>query len=272
MRATLPLLAIALGSCSAAPKVAAGGIVSNNPCIDAVLAEIAAPGQIAAVSRYSQSADSASAPLGWSGAIPSIGTSAEEIIAARPRLVLTGNLASSGTNAALARAGIKPVAIGVPVNVEDSKKQVMQIADAIGRHEAGDALAGRIDAATRPASGGSPTSAIIWQNGDFVPGKGTLQDELLNRAGFINASALYGLGGWDVLPLETLIRKPPQVIFMPVAAKGEDARNLATRKKLLKHLGGNVRIVPFPDKLLFCGGPTIIKVMDIFHKTREQML
>lgn len=271
MRGAALLAGLLLTSCSAAPAIQPHGIVSNNPCIDAVLAEIAARGQIAAVSIYSHDDESASAPLAWAKAIPAIGTSAEELIAAQPRLVLTGNLASSGTNAALARAGIRPVAIGVPINVEDSKKQVMQIADAIDRHDAGNALVEQIEIATRPTGDANTVSAIIWQNGDFVPGKGTLQDELLKRAGFSNASALYGLGGWDVLPLEVLIRKPPQVIFMPVAAKGEDARNLATRKKLLKHLGSNVRIVPFPDKLLFCGGPTIISVMDIFHKTREQM-
>ncbi len=272
MRGAALLACLSLASCSAAPAIPPHGIVSNNPCIDAVLAEIAGPGQIAAVSIYSHNPESASAPLAWAKAIPAIGTSAEELVSAQPRLVLTGNLASSGTNAALARAGIHPVAVGVPVNVEDSKKQVMQIADAIGRQGAGKALTQRIDEATRPISEPKTVSAIIWQNGDFVPGKGTLQDELLGRAGFTNASALYGLGGWDVLPLEVLIRKPPQVIFMPVAAKGQDARNLATRKKLLKHLGGKVRVVPFPDRLLFCGGPTIVTVMDIFRKTRKQML
>lgn len=271
MRGAVLLAGLALASCSAAPAIPAGGIVSNNPCIDAILAEIASPGQIAAVSIYSQDPESASAPQKWATALPAIGTSAEEIISARPRLVLTGNLASSGTNAALAKMGIQTLAVGVPVSVEDSKKQIMQIANAIDRTQAGDALVKRIDLATTRTNSPQRPSAIIWQNGDFVPGKGTLQDELLARAGFANASASYGLGGWDVLPLETLIRKPPQVIFMPVAAKGEDARNLATRQKLLKHLGSKSRVVPFPDKLLFCGGPTIVSVMEIFHKTRLQM-
>lgn len=268
MRAALLLPALLLGSCSAAPRVAPGGIVSNNPCIDSILAEVAAPNQIAAVSAYSHDPESASAPMKWSGAIPAIGTSAEEIIAARPRLVLTGNLASSGTNAALSRAGIKTVAFGVPTSIEDSRKQVRQVAVAIGRKEAGEKLVRQIDAATIRARGPTP-SAIIWQNGDFVPGKGTLQDELLSRAGFSNASQYYGLGGWDILPLETLIRKPPRVIFMPVSAKGEDARNLATRRKLLRHLGPKVAIIPFPDRLLFCGGPTIIEASKILRRTRE---
>ena len=114
-------------------------------------------------------------------------------------------------------------------------------------------------------------SAIIWQNGGFVAGKGTLQDELLARHGFRNASAQYGLSAWSVLPLETLVRNPPQVIFMPTAARGGDVHALDARQKLLRHLGNRTQIVDFPDSLLFCGGPTIMKVSAILTKTRNSI-
>ncbi len=307
------LLLLLLSGCSGQPAIAPGSIVSNNPCIDAVLAEISAPGQIAAVSVYSHDADSASAPLEWAKRLPALGTSAEEIIAAKPRLVLTGNLASSGTNAALANAGVKTVAVGVAASVEDDIAQVRQIAKAIDRVDAGEQLVARIlkplpfrggggvGAVSRfsarrtaptpnpveplgPVRGTGPStpdgeglkskpapSAIIWQNGGFVAGEGTLQDELLGLHGFANASKAYGLKSWDRLPLETLIRNPPDVIFMPTAAKGEDARQLAARLRLLRHVGGKTRIVAFPDKLLFCGGPTAIEVSQIFSQTWEAM-
>ncbi|MEP7349197.1 MAG: ABC transporter substrate-binding protein [Sphingorhabdus sp.] len=260
-----------LAGCNGQSDIAAGGIVSNNPCIDGVLAEIAAPGQIAAVSSYSHNANSASAPLDWARTMPAIGTSAEEIIAAKPRLLLTGNLASSGTNAALTKAGVRFVAVGVPVDVEDNKIQIRAVASAIGRQAAGERLITQIDDTLAHNDSDAPISAIIWQNGGFVAGAGTLQDALLAAHGFANASATYGLKSWDILPLETLIRKPPQVIFMPTSANGDDARALAARRQLLKHLGGKTRVVNFPDKLLFCGGPTVIKVSGILSQTREAM-
>jgi iron complex transport system substrate-binding protein len=269
MKMAWPLLLL-LGSCGGQPVIAPSGIVSNNPCIDSILAEIAAPGQIAAVSVYSHDAGSASAPARWAQALPALGTNAEDIIAAKPRLVLTGNLASTGTNAALKKAGIPIIAVGVGATVEEDKSQIRQIANAIGRDEAGGALIARIDgsfpqtAAARPA-----ISAVIWQNGGFVAGEGTLQDELLTRHGFRNASAAYGLKSWGVLPLETLIRNPPQIIFMPAKGSGDDERALKARAQLLRYLGGETQIVDFPDKLLFCGGPTIIKVSKILAKTRE---
>lgn len=272
MKRVWPLLLL-LGGCSGQPGIAPGGIVSNNPCIDAILAEIAAPGQVAAVSVYSHDADSASAPIAWARQYPALGTGAEDILAAKPRLVLTGNLASTGTNAALAKAGIKVVAVGVAATLDEDIAQVRQIAKAIGRVEAGEALVARMlesqDSAQNQAPQGEAPSAIIWQNGGFVAGTGTLQDELLRQHGFRNASASFGLQSWGVLPLESLIRNPPQFIFMPVAPEGNADRELASRQKLLKHLGGKTRIVPFRDQLLFCGGPTVIKVARIFEKARR---
>lgn len=267
------LLLLLLSGCSGQPAIAPGSIVSNNPCIDAVLAEIAAPGQIGAVSIYSHNDDSASAPLEWARKLPAIGTSAEEIIAAKPSLVLTGNLASSGTNAALAAAGVTTVAVGVAANISDDIAQVRQIAKAIGRGGAGEVLVLKIQQSIRNRSGDEPhkPSAVIWQNGGFVAGEGTLQDELLAAHGFANASRSYALKSWDILPLETLIRNPPDVIFMPRTAKGEDAKQLSARLRLLRHVSDKTKIVAFPDRLLFCGGPTTIKVSKTFSATRESM-
>ena len=242
------------------PAITPNSIVSNNPCIDSILSRIAAPGQIAAVSHYSHDAVAASAPLAWARAHPALGISAEEIIAARPRLVLTGNLSSSGTNAALAKAGIKVIAVGVPASVAESDAQIRTIARAIDRVDAGEALIASIKAslptAPRPA-----TSALIWQTGGYVAGTGTLQDELLVRAGYRNAAASYGLQQWDELPLETLLRNPPDVIFMPLPKQDDGGRALQIRANVLRHLK-TTRVVDFPDKLLFCGGPTIAKVME----------
>jgi iron complex transport system substrate-binding protein len=261
--------AFALAGCARPPVIAPHGVVSNNPCIDAVLAEIALPGQVSAVSIYSHDADSASAPLAWARQLPAMGMSAEELLLARPKLVLTGNLPSSGANAVLARAGIKTIALGVAPTIADDVQQIRTIAAALDRTDAGEALISDIlESLPSTQFSGPFVSAIIWQNGGFVAGKGTLQDELLARHGFRNASTQYGLSSWGVLPLETLMRNPPMVIFMPTNARDSDARETRARQGLLSHLGGRTRIVDFPDRLLFCGGPTIIKVSAILKKTR----
>ncbi len=273
MKMLWPLLLL-LGGCSGQRAIAPGGIISNNPCIDSVLAQIAAPNQIAAVSIYSHDPDGGSAPLEWARARPAIGMSAEEVIAAKPRMLLTGNLASSGTNAALVQAGVKLKTFGVPATVDENIAQVRDIALAIDRRAQGEVLIAQIIAAASqmPSRG---QSAIIWQSSGFVAGKGTLQDELLSRAGYRNASAVYGLKQWEQLPLETLIRNPPDVIFMPfnatsAAAQNDTARESLARQKLLRHLGGRTQAAGFPDKLLFCGGPTILEVMRVLGEVSKK--
>jgi iron complex transport system substrate-binding protein len=256
MKCGWPLLFL-LASCSSVPAIPPNGIVSNNPCIDSILSEIAAPGRIAAVSHYSHDVDGGSAPLAWARSIPAIGNTAEEILAAKPRLVLTGNLSSSGTNAALRKAGIKVFAMGVPATLAENDAQIRLIAKAIGREKAGGALISKI---APPPNDKRRGTALIWQTGGFVAGIGTLQDELLRRAGYTNRAADYGLKQWDMLPLEVMLRNPPDVIFMPLSAKGEEGRALERRAGVLKHLK-SVRVVNFPDKLLFCGGPTVARVM-----------
>lgn len=256
-----PLLMLSLVSCGGPQRIAPGQIVSNTPCVDAVLAEIAAPGQIGAVSSWSHDPASASAPLAWARKHPALGLTAEEIIAAHPKLLLTGNLATGGTNAALRAAGIPMRTYGVPVDVAESIAQVRDIATAIGRKPQGERLARAIAHAAAPRQLPRRISAIIWQSGGFVPGKGTLQDDLLARAGYRNASALYGLNQWDILPVERVLAHPPDLIFMPESADGSEGRELAARRTLLARLGAKTRIIPFPDKLLFCGGPSIIAAM-----------
>lgn len=261
MRFPWPLLLLA--GCSQGPVIPPGKIVSNNPCIDAVLAEIADPASIGAVSRYSHDAESGSAPTGWARRFPAVGSDAEELILARPRLVLSGNYASSATDKALKAAGIPVKGFGVPVSLAESRDQIAAIAADIGREAEGRALVARIDEATRPTRDGR--TAIIWTSGGFVAGRGTVQDEMLARAGFRNASAAYGLKQWDILPLETLVRRPPDLIFTPVAAPGDDGRALELRHRVLKHLAGRTRIVPFPDKFLNCTGPSVIDAMKILR-------
>lgn len=264
MRMIWPLLL--LGGCTQGPAIAPGRIVSNNPCIDGILAEIADPASIGAISRFSKDPQSRSAPIGWAKRFPAIGFSAEEIIAAAPRLVLSGNYASTGTNAALEKAGIRVESFGVPATLDESEVQVAAIAHAIGRDAQGAALIDRMKQATRPETG--TQSAIIWQTGGFVAGKGTIQDEMLARAGFRNASANYGLKQWDILPLETILHNPPDIIFTPASGAGDDARALALRHRVLRHLAGRTRVIAFPDRLLFCGGPTVIEAMQRLRRAR----
>lgn len=229
-------------------------IVSNNPCVDAILAELVPTSRIAAISTYSHDARSTSVDLRWARRLPAIGDTAEEVVVAKPDLFLTGSLTSAATRLAVRRMGVRTIEIVVPQSVAESRAQVRTIAAAVGTRARGERLVARIDAAiASAATRDKPVAALLWMSGGLVPGSGTFPDELLRRAGFSNASAGYGLRQWGTLPIEPVLRRPPAVVLSPSAAPH------TLRHRLLRRLG--TRHAVFPEALLFCGGPTIVRAM-----------
>ncbi len=260
-------LLFGIACCSVAAGARPAHIVSINPCIDAVLVEVADAAQIAAVSHYSHDAHATSIPLATARRFRATSGTAEEVVALRPDLVLAGAHVAPSTIAALARLHVPVRLFPVPASLAQARAQVLAIADAAGQQRRGAALVARMDAAVAAARRrGPPVSALIWQGGGLVPGAGTLADDLLHTAGFRNASAAYGLQQWDVLPLEYLVARPPRVLF---SASGADDR--MTGHPVLARLAGQTRRAAFPERLLSCAGPGIIPALAQLSAARDRL-
>jgi len=247
------IAALALALAAASPRV-----VSLNPCVDAVLMQVADPAQIAAISHYSQDPAATSIPLALARRFKATSETAEEVVALAPDLVITGEHVAPSTIAALRRLNVRMLKLPVPETIAQSDAQIRTIAVAIGHEAAGAALVERIDAAVAAAAPppGIAIPALVWQGGGLVPGSGTLADELLQRTGFRNLSADYGLKKWDVLPIEYLVDRPPAVLLSVGGSRGQ-------RDRMLSHpavaaLAGRIAVRPFSFRLLQCAGPTII--------------
>lgn len=264
--AIISLLLLASCSTGKPAKFDAGAkpvrIVSMNPCVDAILMDVAAPKQIAAISHYSHDLRATSVPLDWAEQYPVVSGSAEDIIAAEPDLVIAGPHVSIQTIAALKRLGIPLMQVAVPETVAESKQQISDIAARIGQEHEGTRLNAKIDAAIIAATTqGPPVPALIWQGSGLVPGNGTLADELLTRTGFRNLSNALGLKQWDILPLENLLDRPPAVLMAGQANMGAgngDANRMLSHP-VFRKAGMHIRIAHYPSNLLHCGGPIIVK-------------
>ena len=233
-------------------------LVSINPCVDALLWRVADPGEIVAISRYSQDPRATSVPLAWARGFRATDGTAEELVALKPDTVLAGSGTDPATVKALRRLGVRLIEFPVPESVGQSIAQARAVAAIAGHAERGAALAGAIERAAQPQAG-TRVPALLWREGGLVLGAGTLAEDLLARAGFRNVSPDYGLGKWGVLPLERLIARPPKVILSTPAAEAGGDR-LATHRAL-RNLRVSARIVPFPGWLMNCGGPTIMPAM-----------
>ncbi|MEQ1547962.1 MAG: ABC transporter substrate-binding protein [Chakrabartia sp.] len=233
-----------------------------NPCVDAILMEVADPHQIAAISHYSHDPRATSTPLAWALRYPAVSDEAEDVIAAAPDLVIAGPHVSVQTIAALKRLSIPMMQVAVPESVAQSKSQITEVAARIGQQQSGAILNARIDTAlAKTRAVANPVSALIWQGSGLVPGKGTLADELLTHTGFHNLSASLGLKQWDILPLEGLLSNPPAVLLAGKAdmGAGNGDVNRMLSHPVLQKAKHRIHVAHYPSTLLHCGGPTIIK-------------
>lgn len=269
-----PLLALSLAACAPGVAKEAGRpnptIVSLNPCTDAILAEVADPGQLLAISSYSHDPAASSMELSVARRFPATSGSVEELLALRPDLVVGATFISPATVSALDRLGLRLERFGIARTVEESKAQVRALAALAGHPDRGEALAARIDAALVRAAPppGPPVSALVWQAGGIVPGPDTLIAELLGRTGFTNAAAARGLGQADLLPLEQVLADPPQLIFAAGSALGNEDRMLGHRA--LAGLSGTRRERLDPV-LLWCGGPSIVRTVERLGAVRRSL-
>lgn len=256
----------ALGGCTsaAAPQSSAPErptIVSLNPCTDAVLAEVADPAQVLAISHYSKNPRSSSMDVASAARFPATGGTAEEVAALKPDLVIAGTFLAPATRAALARMGIRVATVGIASNVEQSLTQVREVAALAGQPERGEQVARRIEralAAAAPPAGAALIPAVMWQSGGIVPGENSLVGDMMRRTGFSSHSAARGLQQADHLPLERMLADPPRVIF---AAGFADSGADSADDRMLSHpaLGAlaGTRYARFDPALLYCGGPTL---------------
>jgi iron complex transport system substrate-binding protein len=267
---------LSLASCHAfQPAPAAGGarptIVSLNPCSDAILAEVAAPGQLLAISHFSHDPLSSSMGLAAARRFPAVAGSVEEIAQLSPDVVVADIFLPATTLQGLRDLGIRVVSIGMASSVEASTAQVRELAGVAQQRAAGERLIARIEQAlanAAPAAGVARAPAIVWESGGIVAGDETLIADLLRRTGFVNAAAARGLGQAEYLPLEAMVADPPRVIL----TTGKDG---AQEDRLLAHpaLAGlaDTHRFAFETALLWCGGPTIVRAAQRLSAIRKAL-
>ena len=258
--------ALVLAACAQPPPRASvhPTIVSLNPCTDAVLAEVADPAQILAVSHYSHDPRATSMPLELARRFRATGGTVEEVLALDPDMVVAGTFLPPATAQAFDRLGIRVETFGIVPDLAENAAQVRRLAALAGHPERGEALLARVDAALVAARfDGEPVTTLLWQAGGIVPGEDTLIARLLAHTGFASHSAARRLGQGDYVPLEQVLVDPPELVL---AAGGERMLTHPALRSLPK-----VRYAQLDPTLLFCGGPTVIRAAERLAEIRRRI-
>jgi iron complex transport system substrate-binding protein len=206
MRAFAFASAASLALAAPAPAMASARVASLNLCTDELLLMLARPDQIASVTHLAQSP--AETPL-WREARRHRRNDGSllSVAALRPTLVLTMGGGARDRVRIAERLGIRTLNLPYPQNLADIERSIAQVADALGRPEAGAATLRRIAALKRTASP-HPIDTIWLGGGGRSVGATGLSADWMRLAGF-RQRALPG----DRVSLEQLLAAPPAVLL-----------------------------------------------------------
>jgi len=260
-------LALVLAACSGqAPREVRDhpSIVSLNPCGDAILAAIAAPGQLLAISHYSHDPAASSMPADKAAHYPASGGTAEEVLALAPDMVVADPFIQPATRRALEQAGIAVQTLGMVSTLEESLAQIAALGEATGNPARAERLSREIEASWQSHRWErEPVTALLWQQGGIVAGEGSLAHALLEHSGFASHAAARGLGQGAYVPLENVLADPPRVVIT------------AGDERMFDHpamqLASGIEHYDLDPALLYCGGPTIPRALDRLGEIRRQV-
>jgi len=255
-------------------RTSAPRIVSLNPCLDAVLVHVADRSQIAALSHYS-SIPRQSNIYDLARTLPVNHGTAEEIIALRPDLVLSTIFEPAATRNALQRLGIPSQRFDLPDTLAQNLDQVRQIARLVGHPERGERLLQQINTALEQARPRTSRRirTLVYQPGGFAAGQGTLMNEMMERAGLQNVASHYGVGKWGNVSLEHILMNPPELLL----SGGSDNSMPSRAERIMRHpalasLVGKVIQARLDERLLYCGGPVLIRTAQALARARDHAL
>lgn len=249
--AGLGLLALAARAAEPLPTV-----VSTNLCADLLLLAVGAPEQIRSLSRQAQ--DPRVSPLAEAArAYPANAGTVEDLLYLKPDIALVyagwNNRRHAGL---LARRGTRLIELPYPKDWDDALATTRRVASEIGRAEVG---AARADAADRQlaalATGARPWRLLYLRPSGGTAGAGTFVDDLIGRLGMRNLAADQGRSGWGRLPLEDLVRSPPDAFLLGYFDQNRAAVGSAYgRHPVLQGLLTRVPSVVIPAQAWGCGG------------------
>lgn len=239
-------------------------IVSMNLCTDQMALLLAGPERIVSISFLG--ADPAESPLAdlASGIAINHGL-AEEVIAAKPDLVLAGRYTTGFAKAMLKRLGYAVIEIESPETLAGIRGTMTALGAALGAEARAAQLLAEMDRrlAAVAAPAGRFGSAIIFDANGFTVGRPGLADEVMSLTGLVNKAPELGIGAYGQVPLETMLAiKPDRIIYLIYRPGVPSIANATMEHPALKRGLGRRKTLSIPGRLLTCGTPMVAEAAE----------
>ena len=230
-------------------------IVSLNLCADQLVLALADRSQIAGLTANATSPEM-SAEAARARGLRLLGTSAEEILAIEPDLIVGLPARSNVAIGALKKQDYRMLDLRSADTLEQIFASIRQTAAAVGHPERGEALIAQMnrDLAQIPKPGHGKVAAYYQRRG-FMTGTDTLIDELMGRMGLVNLARKLNKPPLAQVSLEEMVAARPDYLIVESAT--DRVTDLGT--EMLHHpaLRGIPRI-SIPQAWTVCGSPAYV--------------
>ncbi len=248
-------------------------VISMNLCTDQLAMLLAGEGQLYSVS-YLAGDREASVLADKAGAYVINHGLAEEIFLMQPDLILAGTYTTRATVDLLKRLGFRVEEFAPDSSFEDIRSNIIRMGELLGQEaraqemvRAMDDRLARIHQSVMVKPVAARTIALYYAN-QLTSGKGTLAEDVVNHAGFVNLGEKLGIEGTQKLPLEQLVMAKPDLIAAhnayPTPALAYEAQ---LHPAFLATLNGK-QPVDIPDKYWICGGPFTVDAVQFLAGQR----
>ncbi len=231
--------------------------MSLSMCTDDLLLELLPPERIASVTYYARKPSNAYLWPQAAHVAINAGT-AEEVLAAKPDLVLAGTYTTPATRHLLENLHFAVLEVPPANDFDEIRAVTRRVAHALNRDAVAAALIAAMDATLRELEASKPQQTIrvaAWGEGGSIPGKGTLFDAILHAAGGTNIVPAESSKAYTSYDVEQLLMARPDVIAYPSNTSDTPGRNtdLALHPLILKLYAA--RRIFYPGALFSCGIP-----------------
>jgi len=250
-------------------------VVSLNLCSDQLLMALAEREQIASLSFFA-SDPRFSLITDQIGDIPMNHGLAEEVLALRPDLVLTGTFTASYAVNHIKAQNIPVVTLAPAHSFDDITDRIMTVGMAIGQQDKAQALiddmgASLADVENTPQP--EPLRVVSFASGGATIGAPSLFDAVIRRAGLINLPSELGMGSWGQIGLDGIITLKPDLVLL----EGIHQEHNSLTKQLMQHRAlrklrerGDIKLAEVDGRLWSCGGPHTVQAVAAFRKLGQQ--
>ena len=246
------------------PALAKPRVASINMCTDQLVLALADPDQIVGISHLARNP---SLSWYWREAAPYriLSGQAEDVLLARPDLVLTATFVKPQTRALIGQQGLRVEEFSSAATIAEARDQILRAGRLLQQTERAAAAVARIGTALealRRSASRQSLSILPLERRGWISGTDSLLTNLLAEAGATNLAAeTYGFG--TLLPLEKLVTLKPDLLLMSDGTnRAIDQGTALLHHPALTHFASHSARMVMPDAMTVCAGPMLADALD----------